>query len=294
MQKMFTMCTNHLSRRERSTAGFTLVELLVVIGIIAVLISILLPSLAAARRQANVIRCQSSLRQLGHGLTMYSLDFKGYWPTVRHRDTVPEPDVNLAWTNLIANYCTGKKGLATYMEVATVRSSPLWGCPEWTKSFDWNASLGAANAENVYTGYGMQYYPSYFEDGRKLAGLAHWATGRNGYVKAAVWQRKGSSDRAVIMDSQWDIVRIEDEPYNPATALYWPINGNVAMTTSTAHLMSAEARHVKPGATKKQIESSKSINVLFCDMHVEGQTPKQTWNAIRSPGRDRLPGDPAN
>ena len=51
-------------------------ELLVVIGIIAVLISILLPSLAAARRSAIAVSCQANLRSIGQGLFIYSADFK--------------------------------------------------------------------------------------------------------------------------------------------------------------------------------------------------------------------------
>src|SRR3954453_6650709 len=60
--------------------AFTLVELLVVIGIIALLISILLPALNKARESANRTACLSNIRQVGMAVLAYSNGNKGYFP----------------------------------------------------------------------------------------------------------------------------------------------------------------------------------------------------------------------
>lgn len=64
----------------RIRRGFTLVELLVVIGIIALLISILLPALNHAKEQANLIGCESNLRNMGQMIAEYVAENNGYMP----------------------------------------------------------------------------------------------------------------------------------------------------------------------------------------------------------------------
>jgi len=76
--------TRHLKSR-----AFTLVELLVVIGIIAVLVAILLPALQQARRQASAVQCASNMKQLAMGMLMYIQQNKGKHPPSAIADGAP-------------------------------------------------------------------------------------------------------------------------------------------------------------------------------------------------------------
>ncbi len=69
---------NYVGNKARG--GFSLVELLVVIGVIAVLIGILLPTLLKARKQANTVACLSNLRQLAQASLMFAREHDGYLP----------------------------------------------------------------------------------------------------------------------------------------------------------------------------------------------------------------------
>ena len=105
----------------RSPRGFTLVELLVVIGIIALLISILLPTLGRARKAANTVKCAANIRSILQGMTIYASQNNGSIP-------------GSAWTT----------GRFIYTDPNTATLSPginNANCPSIIQIWDWASPI---------------------------------------------------------------------------------------------------------------------------------------------------------
>ncbi len=124
------------SRSQQTGRGFTLIEILVVISIIAILIGIILPALAKARESAREVKCRSNQRQIGIAIEAYGVDHKG---------RMPDSGSDGAWGDLAT------RGLAPYfaysLQSVIKTGDFVWLCP--THEFEWTGNWTSSYGYNV-------------------------------------------------------------------------------------------------------------------------------------------------
>jgi len=119
----------------RDPSGFTLVELLVVIAIVAVMASVLLPTLARGKSQAQSTRCLSNLKQLQLGWRMYVDDNNDQLPPNISRLTFPnQANVTGAWVLGNAKLDTNTTNIQAGILFPYIKSAEVYRCPADTST----------------------------------------------------------------------------------------------------------------------------------------------------------------
>ena len=245
----------------RIPRAFTLVELLVVIGIIAVLVSILLPTLGAAREQAREVQCLSNMRQWGMAFQMYAGQYNGQlaWKSVgggdgdTAADSVGKWDEPGLWFNCLPPFL----GMQSYCDLNDPATGAVPPGPSATTIFVCpSATSIAPSPTDTITG---DFFMVYGNDPK--SGAIQTRPVRLDYVIQSKLISTGT-DKSVKLSSfkpssAW--VLMVEKRVNPSELSKTDVNYNKTLAyISAEHKRFASRHHKKTGG-----------NLLFCDGHAE-------------------------
>jgi prepilin-type N-terminal cleavage/methylation domain-containing protein/prepilin-type processing-associated H-X9-DG protein len=259
--------------------GFTLVELLVVIGIIALLISILLPTLQRAREAGNRITCASNLRQLGQAFELYLNENKNTYPPAWFQDDQSinsyggQPGHNISWATILRKYVGQKNN-----DPLKGGNLPIFKCPndnlvrgDWlqggplsyTMPVSWGPDPFFFNRRFVPLG---QTPPGPYTWLNR--GVGQWFTG-GGYP---MWVRKN-----MVRPSGEAILLAERCYSEQAQTTVWNLGYSLGTPQQQRFLNAGSAIYGFPMLhANKGKELIAMFNYLFCDGHVTLMNPTDT------------------